>query len=90
MTYHIVISDNLSRAGVELLQGVPEFAVTTGPLSRENALAAVADADALIVRSATQVDAEFIAVDALRRKAGWINDDRGPAPVRIEIQFEYR
>ncbi len=61
MAFHILIPDNLSREGIELLQSNPEFRVTTGPLSREEAMAAAADADALIVRSSTKVDAEFLA-----------------------------
>jgi len=33
-------------------------------------------------------DAEFIPKDTFRRKPGWINDDRGPAPVDVKTQFQ--
>jgi D-3-phosphoglycerate dehydrogenase len=68
MSFHVVISDRLSSEGVELLLSHPEFRVTAGPLNRDETLAAVGDADALIVRSATKVDAEVLAA-APRLKA---------------------
>lgn len=61
MTYNIVIADRLSPEGIELLQAIPEFQVNPGPLNREEALAAIPDADALIVRSATKADAALLA-----------------------------
>jgi D-3-phosphoglycerate dehydrogenase len=68
MTYHILIPDNLDEAGLDLLRTVPDFRLTVGPLNREATLAAVPDADALIVRSSTKVDAAMIAA-APRLKA---------------------
>ncbi len=61
MVYHVLVPDNLSQAGIEVLEAVPDFRVSRGPLTREEALQAAADADALIVRSATKVNAEFLA-----------------------------
>ncbi len=59
MSYHVVVPDSLHRLGIELLEAAG-LRVTAGSLSREEALAAAADADGLIVRSATQVDAAFL------------------------------
>ncbi|MFC1959109.1 hydroxyacid dehydrogenase [Chloroflexota bacterium] len=61
MTYNIVVADRLSTEGIEILQAVPEFQVNPGPLNRAEALSAIAEADALIVRSATKADAELLA-----------------------------
>ncbi|MBN1964834.1 MAG: hypothetical protein JW910_09315 [Anaerolineae bacterium] len=61
MTYHILIPDGLTSAGMAVLEVEPAFRVTLGSLPRAEAIAAAADADALIVRSATKVDAEFLA-----------------------------
>ncbi len=68
MSYHVLIPDKLSREGLEVLQAADAFHLTAGSLSRSEALAAAADADALIIRSATRVDAEFLAA-APRLKA---------------------
>lgn len=67
MTYHVVIADNLDSAAVEVLTGVVDFRVTTGPLSREETLSAVADAQALIVRSSTKVNRELLAAAPVLR-----------------------
>jgi D-3-phosphoglycerate dehydrogenase len=61
MTYHVVIADNLDPVAVEVLQAGSAFRITNGPLSREQTAAALADADALVVRSATKVNAELLA-----------------------------
>jgi len=61
MSFHVLIPDKLSRQGLEVLQAADSFRLTAGSLSRSEALAAAADADALIIRSATRVDAEFLA-----------------------------
>lgn len=68
MSFHVLIPDRLSREGLEILQAVEGFRLTAGSLSRAEAMAAAADADALIIRSATRVDAEFLAA-APRLKA---------------------
>ncbi len=62
----VVVAEELSPAGIALLE--PDFEIRrTDGADRARLLAAVADADALIVRSATRVDAEvFAAARALR------------------------
>jgi D-3-phosphoglycerate dehydrogenase len=67
MTFKILVPDNLNAASLEVLQREAEFDVVLGPFSREEALARSADADALIVRSATKVNAEFIAASPMLR-----------------------
>jgi D-3-phosphoglycerate dehydrogenase len=80
------VPDNLHRLGIELLEAAG-LRVTAGSLSREEALAAAADADALIVRSATQVDTAFLeaapALKAIARAgAGVDNIDLAAAAAR--------
>ena len=58
---HVLISDHLPESGWRLLKSAPD-ASTSGPFAgREELLAALPGADALIVRSATQVDGELLA-----------------------------
>lgn len=62
MTYHIVVPDNVDTRAVDMLKQVNVFNVTApGQMNRAEALAAVKDADALVIRSSTQADAELIA-----------------------------
>ena len=59
---HVVIADQLSSSAVEILRTVPGFTVDARPGRPAAELAKdLADADALVVRSATQVDAKLIA-----------------------------
>ena len=59
---HVVIADQLSSSAIEILRTVPGFTVDARPGRAAADLAKdLADADALIVRSATQVDAKLIA-----------------------------
>lgn len=61
MAYHVLISDNVDPAAIAILKAAPELVVTApGQMKREQTLAAIADADALILRSATTADAELI------------------------------
>lgn len=59
--FRILISDKLGAAGLELLDQMPDVAydVKTG-LSKEALLDIIADYDALIIRSGTQVDADIL------------------------------
>ncbi len=87
MAYHIVLADNLDRAAIEILEAGHAFRITPGPLSREEAMAAVADAEALIVRSSTKVNAEFLAAAPIlkviaRAGAGVDNVDLAAASAR--------
>src|SRR6187549_2256602 len=59
---HVVIADQLSSSAIEILRTVPGFTVDARPGRPAAELVQdLADADALIVRSATQVDAKLIA-----------------------------
>ena len=59
---HVVIADSLSSSAVEILRTVPGWTVDARPQRSPADLAAdLAEADALIVRSATQVDQQLIA-----------------------------
>ncbi|MCD4685303.1 MAG: hypothetical protein K8S97_05145 [Anaerolineae bacterium] len=63
MTYSVIVPDNLNKAGLDVLAAQSELKVyAPGKMSREDTLAAVLDADALIIRSGTQVDAALLAV----------------------------
>jgi D-3-phosphoglycerate dehydrogenase / 2-oxoglutarate reductase len=55
----VLVAEELSRAGIALLESSFEVRYTDGA-DRSKLLPALADADAVIVRSATQVDAEAI------------------------------
>jgi len=60
--YHVLISDSVDQAAVELLRQADGFTVTApGGMSRAETLAAITAADALIIRSATTADAELLA-----------------------------
>jgi D-3-phosphoglycerate dehydrogenase / 2-oxoglutarate reductase len=62
MIYHVLIPDNVDRLAVELLEEAEGINVTApGNMTREQTLAAIPSADALIIRSSTRVDAELIA-----------------------------
>ena len=59
---HVVIADPLSSSAVEILRSVPGWTVDARPQRSAKDLAGdLAEADALIVRSATQVDEQLIA-----------------------------
>lgn len=61
MSYHILVPDSVHKAAVQVLQSADSFKITApGQMSRADTLAAIADADALIIRSATKADAELI------------------------------
>jgi D-3-phosphoglycerate dehydrogenase / 2-oxoglutarate reductase len=56
----VLVAEELSPAGIALLESAFEVRYTNGE-DRDKLLAALADVDAVIVRSATQIDAEAIA-----------------------------
>ncbi len=59
---HVVIADSLSSSAVEILRTVPGWTVDARPQRSGKELAGdLAEADALIVRSATQVNEQLIA-----------------------------
>ncbi len=59
--YRVLISDPLAHEGIEYLERLEEIRVDYRPgLARNELVEAIAQADALIVRSGTQVDAELL------------------------------
>lgn len=61
MTYHVLISDSVDQAALDVLRQSPALRITApGQMKREETLAAIGDADALIIRSATKADAELL------------------------------
>ncbi len=57
----VVVAEKVSAAGLELLRKAGHEVVDLAGASRADLLAALAEADALLVRSATKVDAELFA-----------------------------
>jgi len=54
---HILVPDNLDKAGLDLLKSRSDITVQAAEkMSRDEVLAAIPNADALIIRSATKVD----------------------------------
>jgi D-3-phosphoglycerate dehydrogenase len=61
MTYHVLIPDQVHPSALDVLKSAPEIAFTApGQMTRADLLAAVPDADALIIRSASKVDADVL------------------------------
>ncbi|HLF26090.1 MAG TPA: phosphoglycerate dehydrogenase [Anaerolineae bacterium] len=59
--FHILVSDHLHPEGWEVLHAAPEVELDGPYPDRASVLAAIEVADALIIRSSTQVDAELLA-----------------------------
>ncbi|MFP8881675.1 MAG: phosphoglycerate dehydrogenase [Myxococcota bacterium] len=67
----VLISDPLAPQGLEILENTPGLTVVEAPgLKGDDLLVAIADVDALVIRSATQVTAEVIAAAAKLRVIG--------------------
>lgn len=61
MTYHILVPDNVHPSAVDVLRQAGGITFSAnGQISRADLLAAVADADALVIRSAHKIDAEVL------------------------------
>lgn len=61
MSFHVLIPDNVDKKAVELLEGTEGITITApGNMTREETLAAIPGADALIIRSSTKADAELL------------------------------
>jgi len=60
MTFHVLVPDSVNKKAVEILEQVGLKVTAPGQMKREETLAAIADADALIIRSATKADAALI------------------------------
>lgn len=68
MPFHVLIPDSVHPSAIEVFQSAPEIHVSaSGQLQRAETLAAIADADALIIRSATKVDVEMLAAGSKLR-----------------------
>ncbi len=61
MTFHILITDQLGAAGLDILQQAEDVTLSDPPTNRKALLAAVAAVDAIVIRSGTNVDEELIA-----------------------------
>lgn len=69
MTLHILVPDNVHQKAIDILSAAEGIRVTApGKMSREETLAAICEADGLIIRSDTQVNAEMLQA-ATRLKA---------------------
>ena len=69
MTFHVLVPDNVHQSAIEILEASDGIRVTApGKLERADLLSAVADADALIIRSGVTADAALI-TQAPRLKA---------------------
>jgi D-3-phosphoglycerate dehydrogenase len=61
MSFHVLIPDSVHPSALEVLQGLDGIRVTApGQMTRAETAAALPDADALIIRSATKVDADLL------------------------------
>jgi D-3-phosphoglycerate dehydrogenase len=61
MSYHVLIPDNVNQAAIDLLEQDADIRVTApGKMKREETLAAIPSAHALIIRSSTTADAELL------------------------------
>jgi D-3-phosphoglycerate dehydrogenase len=60
MTFHVLIPDAVHPSAVQLLQQAGLNVTAPGQMKRDETLVAIAEADALIIRSATKADAALI------------------------------
>ncbi len=61
MMFHILVPDDLNQAGLDLLNKVETFEIyAPGKMSREETIAAIPQAHALIIRSGTTVDRDLL------------------------------
>src|SRR5690606_7549704 len=63
MTYHVLVPDSVHPSAVEVLKPAADSITYPAPrqMSRAELLAAVPEADALVIRSASKIDAEVLA-----------------------------
>src|SRR5664279_1179450 len=62
MTYHVLVPDNVHPSALDVLRQADGLQITApGQMNRAELLAALPDADALIIRSASKIDAEALA-----------------------------
>lgn len=58
--FHVLVPDSVNKKAVEILEQAGLKVTAPGQMKREETLAAIVDADALIIRSATKADAALI------------------------------
>ncbi|MBZ0280817.1 MAG: hypothetical protein K8L97_08750 [Anaerolineae bacterium] len=58
--FHVLVPDSVNKKAVEILEQAGLKVTAPGQMKREETLAAIADADALIIRSGTKADAALI------------------------------
>ncbi len=61
MTFHVLVPDSVHPSAVKILEAAGLEVTAPGQMKRDETLAAIAGADALIIRSATKADAALIA-----------------------------
>lgn len=62
MTYHVLVPDNVHPSALDVLNNAEGLQITApGQMKRDELLAALPNADALIIRSASKIDAEALA-----------------------------
>ncbi|MFN8565261.1 MAG: hydroxyacid dehydrogenase [Anaerolineae bacterium] len=62
MTYHVLVPDNVHPSALDVLNNAEGLQITApGQMKRDELLAALPTADALIIRSASKIDAEALA-----------------------------
>lgn len=61
MTYTVLVADNVDKAALAVLNAAPDLTViAAGQMTREQVIQHLPEADALVIRSATQCDAEML------------------------------
>ncbi|MBL8165236.1 MAG: hypothetical protein JNJ61_24855 [Anaerolineae bacterium] len=60
MTFHVLVPDSVHPSAVDILKQAGLNVTAPGQMKRDETLAAIAEADALIIRSATKADAALI------------------------------
>lgn len=61
MTYTVLVADNVDKAALAVLNAAPDLTViAAGQMTREQVIQYLPEADALVIRSATQCDAEML------------------------------
>ncbi len=62
MTYHVLVPDHVHPSALDVLNSAEGLQITApGQMKRDELLAALPDADALIIRSASKIDAQALA-----------------------------
>jgi D-3-phosphoglycerate dehydrogenase len=60
MSFHVLVPDSVNQSAIQILERAGLHVLAPGQMKREETLAAIAEADGLIIRSATRADAALI------------------------------